>query len=105
MNQINSWILGGQRIESGEARKRVLLAGYFTIIFSILGMGWIVLEYYLEPSLLKLAFLASFIVFNTLSFILIRTGWFYTGTLLILGRANLGISIIASDYIQTYMDV
>lgn len=105
MNQINQWILGGQGIESGEERKRVLLAGYFTIIFSILGMGWIVLEYYLEPNLLKLAFLGSFIVFNTLSFILIRNGWFYTGTLLILGRANLGISIIASDYMQTHMDI
>jgi signal transduction histidine kinase len=105
MKQINQWILGGQGIESGEARKRVLLAGYFTIIFSILGMGWIVLEYYLEPSLFKLAFLASFTVFNTLSFILIRNGWFYTGTILILGRANLGISIIASDHIQTHMDI
>jgi signal transduction histidine kinase len=105
MNHINRWILGAQIIESGEARKRVLLAGYFTIIFSTLGMGWIILEYYLEPSLFKLAFLGSFIVFNTLSFILIRNGWFYTGTLLILARANVGISIIASDHIETHMDI
>lgn len=105
MNQINQLILGGQRIESGEARKRVLLAGYFTLIFSILGTGWIILEYYLEPSPFKVAFLGSFIAFNTLSFVLIRTGWFYTGTLLILARANLGISIIASDHIQTHMDI
>lgn len=105
MDRINQWILGRQVIESGEERKRVLLAGYFTIIFSVLGTSWIVLEYVLEPKLLKLIFLLSFNTFNTLSFLLIRKGWFYTGTFLILGRANLGISIIAFDYLKTYMDI
>lgn len=105
MDRINQWILGRQVIESGEERKRVLLAGYFTIIFSVLGTSWIVLEYVLEPKLLKLIFLLSFNTFNTLSFLLIRKGWFYTSTFLILGRANLGISIIAFDYLKTYMDI
>lgn len=105
MHQINLWILGRQAIESGEERKRVLLSGYFTIIFSILGTLWIAMEYYLEPKGFKLIFLLSFTVFNALSFLLIRNGWFYTGTLLILGRANLGISIIAFGFQQTYMDI
>jgi len=105
MHQINQWILGTQAIESGEARKRVLLAGYFTLTFSIIGTGWIVLEYILEPRLFKLIFLLSFTVFNTISFILIRNGWFYTGTLLILARANLGISIIASEFLKAQIDI
>lgn len=105
MNRINQWILGRQAIESGEERKRVLLAGYFTLIFSILGTSWIVLRYYLQPEPFKLIFLLSFTVFNALSFVLIRKGWFYTGTLLILGRANLGIYIIATDYQQTFLDI
>jgi signal transduction histidine kinase len=105
MNLINLWILGRQSIVSGEARKRVLLSGYFILIFSIIGTSWIVMEYYLEPKTLKLIFLLSFTVFNALSFFLIRNGWFYTGTLLVLGRANLGIAIIAFDYLHTYMDI
>jgi signal transduction histidine kinase len=105
MNQINLWILGRQAIVSGEERKRVLLSGYFILIFSIIGTSWIVMEYFLEPKILKLIFLLSFTVFNALSFFLIRNGWFYTGTLLVLGRANLGIAIIAFDYLHTYMDI
>lgn len=105
MNRINQWILGKQVIDSGEERKRVLLSGYFILIFSIIGTCWIVMVYYQDPELPKLIFLLSFTVFNTLSFILIRNGWFYMGTLLILGRANLGISILAFDYLFTYMDI
>lgn len=86
MKWINQLIIGHQVIESGEHRKRVLLAGYFILIYLATGSFWLVLGLFDRFSNNTMTFI-GFII-NIFCFLLVRNGWFYTGTLLLLARIN-----------------
>jgi signal transduction histidine kinase len=83
---INQLILGHQVIESEEHRKRVLLAGYFILIYLSTGSFWLIVGL-LDNSVDNTMTLIGFIV-NVFCFYLIRAGWFYMGTFILLARVN-----------------
>ncbi len=83
MKKVNAFLIGNQSIASEEHRKRVLLAGYFLLIYLCSGCIWMVLGF-LEKSdntVLYIGFLS-----NLLSLWLIRKGYFQVGTLLLFLR-------------------
>lgn len=86
MKWINQLIIGHQVIESGEHRKRVLLAGYFILIYLATGSFWLVLGLFDKFADNTMTLIGFFI--NVFCFYLVRSGWFYTGTLLLLARIN-----------------
>ena len=86
MNRINQLIIGRQVIESGEHRKRVLLAGYFIIIYLVNGLFWLILGLFDEFTDNYMT-LAGFFI-NILCFYIIRHGWLYAGTFIFLLRTN-----------------
>lgn len=84
--KINQLILGHQVIESEEYRKRVLLAGYFILIYLVTGSFWLIVGLF-DSSTDNTMTLIGFIV-NIFCFYLIRSGWFYVGTFILLARVN-----------------
>lgn len=86
MNQINQLIIGRQVFESGEHRKRVLLAGYLILIYLATGSFWLILSLFDSFSDNSMTLVGFFI--NIICFFIVRQGWFYTGTFLFLLRTN-----------------
>lgn len=86
MNRINQLIIGRQVIESGEHRKRVLLAGYLILIYLVTGSFWLILGLFDEFTDNSMT-LAGFFI-NILCFFIVRHGWFYAGTFIFLLRTN-----------------
>ena len=105
METINNWIVGKQVFTTGEHRKRVLLSGYFLLVFTVLGLLWLSTKYYTYPEVSKIVLTAIFMVSNTICFLLIRSGWFYLGTFLTVARMNIIITYIAWVYPHTYFDL
>jgi signal transduction histidine kinase len=83
---INQFIIGKQAIQSEEHRKRILLAGYFILIHLATGSFWLILSFFDRFSN-NTATLLGFIV-NIICLYLIRRGWFYIGTFILLLRVN-----------------
>jgi signal transduction histidine kinase len=86
VDQINRFIIGKQSIQSDEHRKRVLLAGYFIFIYLATGSFWLILSLFDNFSNNTMTLL-GFVV-NILCLYLIRIGWFYIGTFILLVRVN-----------------
>jgi len=86
MNRINQLIIGRQVIESGEHRKRVLLAGYLILIYLVTGSFWLILGLFDEFADNSMTLVGFFI--NILCFFIVRHGWFYAGTFIFLLRTN-----------------
>jgi signal transduction histidine kinase len=86
VNAINRFIIGKQSIQSDEHRKRVLLAGYFIFIYLATGSFWLILSLFDKFSNNTMTLLG--LIVNVLCLYLIRIGWFYIGTFILLARVN-----------------
>src|SRR5258706_7582388 len=86
MNWINRQIIGKQTFKSGEEKKRVLVAGYFILIYLSTGVVWMLLGVIDNSSDTTMVMMGFFI--NILCFALVRSGWFYAGVFLLMARIN-----------------
>lgn len=86
MKKLNEWLTRSQTIGSEEHRKRVLMAGYFILIYIGTGTFWLIV-YLFDREGDHTGTLVGFAI-NLVCILLVRYGWFYVGTFTFLLRAN-----------------
>jgi signal transduction histidine kinase len=87
MKKLNAWLIHRQPIDSEEHRKRVLMAGYFILIYIGTGTFWLLSSLFDGSTTNYTPTLVGYFI-NLACIFLIRYGWFYTGTFIFLLRAN-----------------
>jgi signal transduction histidine kinase len=87
MKKLNAWLIHRQPIDSEEHRKRVLMAGYFVLIYIGTGTFWLLSSLFDASTTNYTPTLVGYFI-NLACIFLIRYGWFYTGTFIFLLRAN-----------------